>query len=100
MVGGVAARLAVAGLVIGAGCSAALATLLRSLLVGMGAVDPVSYAGVALLFALVLGLACWGPTTRAASTDPAVALRAESPLTGRSLRRRRRGRQGFGGSAV
>jgi predicted permease len=77
MVGRVAARLALAGVVIGAVCSAGIATLLRSLLVGVGAVDPVSYAGAALLFAIVLGLACWGPATRAATTDPAVALRAE-----------------------
>ena len=77
MVSQVAARLAAAGVLVGAVCSAGIATLLRGLLVGVGAVDPVSYAGAALLFAIVLALACWGPAARAATTDPAVALRAE-----------------------
>ena len=77
MVSQVAARLAAAGVLVGAVCSAGIATLLRGLLVGVAAVDPVSYAGAALLFAIVLALACWAPAARAATTDPAVALRAE-----------------------
>ena len=77
LVSRLAVRLAVAGVVLGALLSAGVATVLRGLLVGVGTVDPLSYGGAALLFAAVLTAACWGPTTRAATTDPAVALRAE-----------------------
>jgi ABC-type lipoprotein release transport system permease subunit len=37
----------------------------------------VSFGATALLFTAVLAAACWSPARRAASTDPAVALRAE-----------------------
>lgn len=77
MVGRQAARLAVAGVVLGAVLAAGIGTLLRGLLVGVAAVDPVSYGSAALLFAAVLTAACWGPATRAATTNPAAALRAE-----------------------
>ncbi|HUU35843.1 MAG TPA: FtsX-like permease family protein, partial [Vicinamibacterales bacterium] len=72
-----AAQLAVTGVVLGAALAAGLGTLLRGLLVGVAPVDPVSYGGAALLFAAVLTAACWGPATRAATTDPSAALRAE-----------------------
>jgi predicted permease len=69
--------LAAAGAMIGLVLAAAVGTLAQSLLFGVPAIDPVSFGGTALLFALVLGLACWPPASRAAATDPADALRAE-----------------------
>jgi ABC-type antimicrobial peptide transport system permease subunit len=72
-----AARLAAVGGAIGLGMAAGIGTLARSLLVGVPPVDPVSFGGTAALFAVVLAAACWMPARRAASTDPAQALRAE-----------------------
>jgi ABC-type lipoprotein release transport system permease subunit len=45
--------------------------------VGVAPIDPISFAGTALLFLIVLASAAWMPATRAAATDPATALRAE-----------------------
>lgn len=53
------------------------AQLIRSLLVGVGPVDPVAFAGIPLLFGLVAALAAWLPARRAARVDPVEALRAE-----------------------
>jgi predicted permease len=72
-----AARLGLAGGVVGLGLAAGLATLMQSLLFGVPPVDLVSFGATALLFTAVLTLACWSPARRAATTDPAVALRAE-----------------------
>jgi len=71
--------LARAGLGIGVGLAAALATsrLLRSLLYGVGAVDPVSYVGAAAILLAVAALAAWIPARRAARIDPMEALRYE-----------------------
>lgn len=72
-----AARLGLAGAAIGFAFAAASSQLARSLLIGVPLIDPVAFGGTALLFVLVLGAACWTPTARAASIDPAEALRAE-----------------------
>lgn len=72
-----ALRLAAAGAVVGTALAAGVGLLLRGLLVGVTPVDPVSYAAVAVLFAAVLAVASWLPAHRAATTDPARALRAE-----------------------
>jgi predicted permease len=72
-----AARLGLAGGVAGLVLAAALGQLMNSLLVGVAPLDPLTLGGTAALFAVVLAGACWIPASRAASTDPAVALRAE-----------------------
>jgi hypothetical protein len=61
------------GLVLAAG----VGTLAQVILVGVAPIDPVSFGGTALLFLVVLAIASWVPAKRAATTDPAVALRAE-----------------------
>jgi ABC-type antimicrobial peptide transport system permease subunit len=50
---------------------------MRSLLFGVSAVDPVTFAGVAVLVTLVATAACYIPAKRALRTDPIIALRYE-----------------------
>ncbi len=64
---------AILGLAIGLGST----QLLKSLLYGVSAVDPMTFAAVTLLLGLVTLLACWLPAHRAARVDPMIALRAE-----------------------
>jgi putative ABC transport system permease protein len=51
--------------------------LLNSLLFGVGASDPLTFAVIVLLVATVAFLAAWLPARRAAQVDPIVALRTE-----------------------
>jgi putative ABC transport system permease protein len=50
---------------------------LSSLLYGVAAWDPITFAAIATLIAGVAFLACWLPARRAARVDPVIALRAE-----------------------
>jgi ABC-type antimicrobial peptide transport system permease subunit len=70
-------RLVLAGLAGGAGLALAGTRLLRSLLFGVGPVDPLTYAVVALLLGAVSLAACAVPAWRAARVDPLRALRAD-----------------------
>jgi putative ABC transport system permease protein len=70
-------RLAALGVVVGLAGAAAGGRLLQSLLFGVGPWDPASYVAVALgMLAVAAGVAAL-PARRAASVDPAVALREE-----------------------
>jgi macrolide transport system ATP-binding/permease protein len=70
-------RLAGLGLVLGGTAAAALAGLLRSLLVGLSPWDPLAFAGVAALLVASALVACSVPARRATQVDPVTALRQE-----------------------
>jgi putative ABC transport system permease protein len=70
-------RLTAIGLVIGLACGAAASQLLRSLLFGVSAVDPIAFAGATALFAAIALVASYVPARRATRVDPMIALRTE-----------------------
>jgi putative ABC transport system permease protein len=66
-----------AGLAIGLAGAMALTRLMKALLFGVSASDPLTFGSIALLLALVALLACWIPARRATKVNPTVALRRE-----------------------
>ena len=65
------------GIAIGLIAGAGAAQVVRSLLFGVSALDPVTFlSGAALFVAVAIG-ATLGPARRATKVDPMVALRAE-----------------------
>jgi predicted permease len=77
MVVGQGAKLALAGVAIGIGVAMGLTPLMTSLLFGVSAHDPRTFAAVAGLLMFVALLACYIPARRATLVDPMVALRYE-----------------------
>jgi predicted permease len=67
--------LAMVGVVVGGVASMALARMIASLLFGTAPTDPVTFAAMAVLLALVAFLAGYLPARRASRIDPLVALR-------------------------
>jgi len=65
------------GLAVGLIGSWGVSRVLASLLYGVSATDPLTFAGTAALLALVSLVAMWIPARRAAGIDPVRALRAE-----------------------
>ena len=70
-------KLSALGVLLGLIGAATLTRLLGSLLYGVGATDPLTFAVIALLPMIVTTLACWIPARRATRVDPLVALRCE-----------------------
>jgi len=68
---------AAGGVAIGAVGAAALTRTMRSLLFGVSATDPLTFASVALLLAAAAIVASYLPARRATRVDPLVALRSE-----------------------
>jgi predicted permease len=70
-------RLTAIGIVIGMALALAVTRVLSSILYGISASDPVTFAGVTLALALVAMLASYLPARRAARLEPIRALRAD-----------------------
>src|SRR5262249_42001042 len=70
-------KLAFIGALLGLGGALALTRLLKTLLFGVSATDPLTFIVIAAVLIIVALLACWIPARRAASMDPLVSLRVE-----------------------
>ena len=77
LVFGEAAVMVFAGVPIGLIAAGALTELIKSLLFGISATDPATFAAVAILLSAVAFAACYLPARRAMLVDPIVALRHE-----------------------
>ena len=72
------AKLALSGVVLGLLGAAALSRIMSSQLYATGATDPLTFAGVALVLAVVALAATLVPALRAARIDPVLAIQGEA----------------------
>jgi putative ABC transport system permease protein len=70
-------RLTLAGIIIGLIGAVALTRLMKDLLYGVAATDPLTFVAIALLLGFVALIACLIPAKRATKVDPLIAIRHE-----------------------
>jgi putative ABC transport system permease protein len=70
-------KLALIGASLGLGGALGMTQLLKTLLFGVSAADPLTFSVITAVLMIVALLACWIPARRAAGMDPLVSLRVE-----------------------
>ena len=68
-------RLSAAGIVLGFLAALALTRVMTTMLVGVRATDPMTFAAMGVVFFGIAALSSWLPARRAAGLDPTMALR-------------------------
>ena len=70
-------KLTAVGVVAGLALSLAVTRLMARFFFGVSAADPLTFACIVLLLAIVALAACWIPARRATKVDPMIALRCD-----------------------